>query len=94
LKSKNITEFDRIRTVNLTQVFDDERQGSTIFRPTFKVKYIYNNEYIGTTQYEPFKNNLYYFDAINSLGSLVWNGYPQYYEFDLQLNLKNLRNQS
>lgn len=82
LKSKNITEFDRIRTVNLTQVFDDERQGSTIFRPTFKVKYIYNNEYIGTTQYEPFKNNLYYFDAINSLGSLVWNGYPQYYEFD------------
>jgi len=57
--NKTLLEFDRIRTVNLNTLYDEERQSSTIFRPTFKLSYIYSNKYIGTTTYEPFINNLF-----------------------------------
>ena len=36
-QSQQITEYDRSSTISLAQVYDDERQGCTIFRPTFKV---------------------------------------------------------
>lgn len=79
---REITEFDRSQTINLAEVFYDERQASTIFRPTFKINYLYNNTYTGTTQYLPFQYNLYYTDNINSKTNGVWKGFPQYYEFD------------
>lgn len=80
--SQQITEYDKNTTVSLAQVYDDERQSCTVFRPTFKVNYIYDNTYVGTTTYLPFQYNLYYVDAINSAVNGVWRGYPQYYEFD------------
>jgi hypothetical protein len=77
-----ITEYEKSVLVNLVNVYNNERQGSTVFRPTFKVNYVYNNAYIGTTNYVPFRDNLYYVDPVISLTNLVWSGYPQYYEFD------------
>ena len=53
-KSNEITEYDRIASVNLAVQFDKERQESTTFRPTFKVSPIYNNAFTGTTEYIPF----------------------------------------
>jgi hypothetical protein len=81
-KTNEITEYDRIASVNLATLFDDERQASTTFRPTFKVAPLYENAYTGTTEYVPFLNNLYYVDAERSLLSGIWKGYPQYYEFE------------
>ena len=34
-------EFDRIRTVSLSELYDEERQSCEIFRPTFQLNYIY-----------------------------------------------------
>jgi hypothetical protein len=81
-QSQEITEYDRSATVNLAQVYDDERQACTIFRPTFKVTYLYDNAYTGTTGYIPFRDNLYYTSPEASKQSGIWKGFPQYYEFD------------
>jgi hypothetical protein len=81
-QSQQITEYDRSVTISLAQVYDDERQTCTVFRPTFKVNYIYDNTYVGTTTYLPFQYNLYYVNAENSMVTGIWKGYPQYYEFD------------
>jgi hypothetical protein len=81
-QSQEITEYDRTSTLNLAQIYDDERQTSTIFRPTFKITYLYDNTYTGTTTYLPFEYNLYYSDPVASKQSGVWRGFPQYYEFD------------
>jgi hypothetical protein len=81
-QSQQITEYDRSQSISLAQLFDDERQSCTIFRPTFKVNYLYSNTYTGTTSYVPFRNTLYYVDPINSKLNNVWKGFPQYYEFD------------
>ena len=48
-QSQELTEYDRTSTLNLAQIYDDERQTSTIFRPTFKVTYLYDNTYIELT---------------------------------------------
>jgi len=81
-KSQQMIEYDRSSTVSLAQVFDDERQGSMMFRPTFKITYLYDNVYTGTTNYLPFQYNLYYVNPETSKSSGTWKGYPQYYEFD------------
>ena len=81
-QSQEITEYDRTSTLSLAQVYDDERQSNTIFRPTFKVSYLYDNTYTGNTTYLPFQYNLYYTDPISSKQSGIWRGFPQYYEFD------------
>jgi hypothetical protein len=81
-QSQEITEYDRSQSISLAQVYDDERQSCTIFRPTFKVNYLYANTYTGTTSYILFRNNLYYVTPEVSMGSGVWKGFPQYYEFD------------
>jgi len=81
-QSQELTEYDRTSTLNLAQIYDDERQTSTIFRPTFKVTYLYDNTYTGTTTYLPFQYNLYYTDPTSSKQSGIWRGFPQYYEFD------------
>jgi hypothetical protein len=80
--SHEITEYDRSATISLAQVYDDERQACTVFRPTFKVKYLYDNTYTGTTTYLPFQYNLYYVNPEQSFVNGTWKGFPQYYEFD------------
>jgi len=87
---KEIVEFDRNVNLSLAQVFDDERQKSTTFRPTGKFSIIFKNAYTGQTNYVPFENNLYYVDAktlakqqcLSDPESVKWKGFPQYTEFD------------
>ena len=81
-QSQQITEYDRSQSISLAQIYDNERQGCTIFRPTFKVNYLYANTYVGTTNYIPFLNKLYYVSAEQSSVNNIWKGFPQYYEFD------------
>ena len=81
-KEQELIEYERNQTISLEDVYDNERQSSTIFRPTFKLNYIYENPYSGTTNYLPFQYNLYYVNAEKSLSTGTWSGYPQYYEFD------------
>ena len=76
--SQQLVEYDRSSTISLAQVFDNERQGSPVFRPTFKVNYLYTNTYTGTTTYDPFKNWLYYVNPEESQISGIWKGFPQY----------------
>lgn len=87
--SKIITEYDRSISISLSQVFDDERQKSTFFRPTCKFQILFKNSYVGYSNYEPFKNQLYYTNAVEAsqLACLnpqnnLWYGFPQYSEFD------------
>ena len=88
--SKNLQEFDRSIDVNLAQVFDDERQKSTTFRPVCKFQLLYNNSYTGSTNYTPLENNLYYINELEltlqqcgvNPDSVWWRGFPQYSEFD------------
>ena len=88
--SKNLLEFDRSIDVNLAQLFNDERQKSTTFRPVCKFQLLYENAYTGSTNYTPLENNLYYINENVSLlqqcnssaGNIPWQGFPQYHEFD------------
>jgi hypothetical protein len=84
-KQQEFVETDKSSSVNLLQVYDDERQRSTIFRPTFKIRVVMDNAYPGTTTYQPFENQLYYIDEDNTIANCVpnWKGFPQYKEFDL-----------
>jgi hypothetical protein len=88
--TKLITEYDRTSNVNLEQLFDDERQKSTFFRPTSKFVMIFQNSYSGTSDYRPFINSFYLLNGeqastqeCSGETNVVWNGLPQYYEFDL-----------
>ena len=71
---KELIEFDRNVDLSLQQVFSDERQTSTIFRPVTKYSVIFKNTYTGSTNYAPFKNNLYYTNAIANTISTFPNG--------------------
>lgn len=87
---KEVIQYDRTKSVNLLQVFDNERQTSTSFRPTAKFSILFQNAYTGSTNYTPFENNLYYVNetaaAIRQCDtnpqSVAWSGFPQYFEFD------------
>lgn len=97
--TKEMVEFDRNVSIDLSQVFDDERQASTIFRPTAKFSILFKNSYVGTTKYLPLRNNLYYVNekestylacqSVNPI-SILWSGYPQYNEFDFIRNDYNV----
>ena len=89
--TKELVDFDRVVDLSLETVYDDERQSSTIFRPSTKFIVIFKNEFSGSTTYTPYKNNLYYSNPINNASSQLlssspstvpWDGYPQYQEFD------------
>jgi hypothetical protein len=88
--TKLLIESDRIATLSLAELFDTERQASTIFRPTFKVDFLYKNNYVGTTNYTPFLNSLFVVDGNLALEqklngvTVTWSGLPQYYEYDLR----------
>ena len=79
---KELIQYVRNANINLAQLYDDEKQTSFRYRPTFKVDYVYDNTYTGTTEYLPFQYNLYYVEATQSKLSGIWKGYPQNYEFD------------
>jgi hypothetical protein len=89
--SKESVEFDRSNTIDLAQVFENERQASTTFRPVTKITYLFKNTYYGSTNYAPFTENLYYVNALASSrqfcdgggDDVYWSGYPLYNEFDL-----------
>lgn len=83
-KEKELLETDRNSAISLNQLFDNERQQSTNFRFTFNVKFLYENDLIGKTDYQPFLNNLFY---VNNTYQPAWySGYPQNVEFDLIRN--------
>ena len=86
---KLLVEYDRSIIVGLQDVFDKERQESTIFRPAAKFSLIFKNSYAGFTNYPPFENNLSYINAKQSAidscppnPSVAWSGLPLYNEFD------------
>jgi hypothetical protein len=79
---KELTQYVRNNSLSLEQLYQDERQASSRFRPAFKIQYLYDNTLTGTTGYYPFKNNLYYVEPTQSKLSGIWKGFPQYYEFD------------
>ena len=79
---KELTQYVRNNSLSLEQLYQDEKQASSRFRPAFKIQYLYDNTLTGTTGYNPFKNNLYYVEAAQSKLSGIWKGFPQYYEFD------------
>jgi hypothetical protein len=90
-QNKELFEFDRTSDVNLAQVFDDERQKSTTFRPVGKFTIIFENTLSGFTNYTPFKNNIYYTNPISNQinqitaatpSNVFWEGLPQAHEFD------------
>jgi hypothetical protein len=64
--NKELIEFDRSVDLNLATVFDEERQQSTIFRPVTKYSVIFENAYTGSTTYVPFRDNLYYTNALSN----------------------------
>jgi hypothetical protein len=64
--TKNLVEFDRVADLNLAQVFDQERQESTTFRPVTKFTILFENAFTGSTTYPPFRDNLYYTNALNN----------------------------
>ena len=86
---KENVEFDRNISIDLQQIYDDERQSSTIFRPISKMSLLFNNVYMGTTNYYPYKSSLYY-ENVKSLAykicasgsTVLFSGFPQFYEFD------------
>ena len=79
---KNYVEGNRSNVVNLEERFTTERDKSTIFRISGKITNIFNNTISGQTSYEPFKNSLYYLNAVNAIElGTPWRGYPQYDEF-------------
>lgn len=81
-QKKNIIEGDRSIIVNLEERFDKERQESTKFRIAGKITNIFNNTISGETSYVPFRNSLFYIDALNTVeNGGLWKGYPQYDEF-------------
>lgn len=95
---KENVEFDRSIDIDLNRVFNDERQKSSIFRPTCKFSILFKNSYTGSTNYPPFENNLYYVDEAESAKqqcktsaeNVSWKGFPQYNEFDFIRNDYNV----
>ena len=89
--TKLLTEFDRSQKINLYDVYVNEREKSTLFRPSVKITYLFKNTYVGETNYPPFTENLFYVNALASTrqacdsgnSDVYWSGYPLYNEFDL-----------
>jgi len=80
-----LIEYDQTSNVSLITIFDNERQASNIFRPTFKINYIYENNIVGycpNPSWSNYLNNLYYTQPLGSLVSQQWSGLPSYQEFE------------
>jgi len=80
-----LIEYDQTSNVSLITIFDNERQASNTFRPTFKINYIYENNIVGycpNPSWSNYLNNLYYTQPLGSLVSQQWSGLPSYQEFE------------
>ena len=76
-KSKDLVEFDRSVDLNLAAVFDEERQQSFTFRPVAKFMTVFENALSGSSTYTPFRDNLYYTNAVENARSFYPSGnYP------------------
>jgi hypothetical protein len=75
-------DYDRTVSLNLITVFDGERQKSTTFRPTIKISYLYENNLVGYTDYDVYKNSLVYINPEISVINGSWSGLPTYQEFE------------
>ena len=64
--SKDLVEYDRSVDLNLVNVFEEERQLSTIFRPVTKFTILFENAISGSTTYVPYRDNLYYTNPIGN----------------------------
>lgn len=85
---RNMVEGDRSITINLADQFNTERQESDTFRISGKITNIFNNTVSGKTTYTPYRNSLYYTNAIANATlntppnpNIPWEGYPQFDEF-------------
>lgn len=85
---RTMVEGDRTRTINLEEQFNEERQKSDTFRISGKITNIFQNSVSGKTTYAPFRDSLYYTNAIANATSnippnpnVAWEGYPQFDEF-------------
>jgi hypothetical protein len=85
---RTMVEGDRSLTINLAEQFDTERQESDVFRISGKITNVFNNTISGACTYTPFKNILYYTNAVTNATSnllpgsnVAWEGYPQFDEF-------------
>jgi hypothetical protein len=73
-KQKELVEFDRSVDLDLATVFDEERQQSFTFRPVAKFMLAFENALSGSTTYVPFRDNLYYTNAIENAKSFYPSG--------------------
>ena len=87
---RTMVEGDRSVSLNLAEQFNTERQTSDVFRLSGKITNIFNNIVSGKTTYSPYRNNLYYTNAIANATSnippnpsVAWEGYPQFDEFTM-----------
>jgi hypothetical protein len=83
---RELIEGDRSILVNQQTLFETERQESDKFRLAGKITNVFDNTVTGKTSYTPFKNNLYYTNAISNAtnNSNFWEGNPQFDEFSIQ----------
>lgn len=72
--SKDLVEYDRSIDLNLVNVFEEERQLSTIFRPVTKFTILFENAISGSTTYVPYRDNLYYTNAIKNAQDYYYQG--------------------
>ena len=83
-----VEESLKTLTVSNAQQYSDERNVSTIFRPTCNFNILFFNAYSGSTtsvrglDYQPFTDSLYFVNNEESFATDIWYGYPQYQEFD------------
>lgn len=85
-KSRGLIQGNQNKVINLQEQYELERNHSTIFRISTKFQTLYDNVYVGSTSYSPFKNNLYYHNPEVSIENGFWSGYPQYHEFEFFRN--------
>jgi hypothetical protein len=81
---RTMVEGDRSFVINQAEQFDKERQESDVFRIAGKIVNLFHNTVSGQTNYTPYKNDLYYTNAITNASALPgspWEGYPQFSEF-------------
>jgi len=78
---KSKIDNERNVIVNLNERFDLERENSKKYRIVGKITNIFNNEISGTTEYEPYINDLYYTEPSLFSQTDQWKGFPQYKEF-------------
>jgi hypothetical protein len=81
-QQKNYVEKNRTSIINLAQRFDDERQRSDKIRVSGKITNIFENDIVGTSDYNPFLYNLFYVNPEQTVqNGSSFKGYPPADEF-------------